>query len=180
MRRSSGLISLNIFFLLFMCDKLASQTPKSIQMAVVNSLYFEDEKTGIKKFVDVKKKVEAEFKPLVDEITGMQKRLGDLKKVIESSSTKYDQSKIDEYEKLNKSITRKGEDYQLQINKRYNSLIGPVNTSIGAAMKQWCKQKGFDMLVDISKDDKGIILWIEEEKINELTLDLIKYCNTVL
>ncbi len=179
MRKQLIVITISLFFV-SLFNKLGAQTYNPFQIAVINSQYFEDEKTGIKKYTDVQKKVQAEFRPRIDEITAMQKKLDDLKRVLESTSAKIDQSKIDEYELLNKSKIRKAEDYQVQINKRYNELLQPVNVSIGMAMKQWCKQKGYDMLLDISKDDKGIILWVKEDKINELTLDLIKHINTLL
>lgn len=79
-----------------------------------------------------------------------------------------------------RDLTYKKEDIQAQYQKRYQTPITPVYTAMGEAMKQWARKNGYDVLLDVSKDDKGIIVWVEEQKINELTKDLIKHFNTVL
>ncbi len=183
MRTQFRLTAFIFLFLVPVFGKLTAQnatTYKPLQIAVINSLDFEDEQQGVTKLLNNKKTVDAEFKPLINEFTALQKKYDDLVKALQSPNTKYDADKADQAEKLLRDIKFKQENNQDRYQKRYYTLANPVYTAMGEAMKQWAMQKGYDVLLDVSKDDKGIIMWVDEQKINELTMDLIKHFNTVL
>lgn len=170
-------------FLLPVFGKLAAQSitsSKPLQIAVINSLVFEDEREGVTKLLTIKNKVNAEFKARADEFTAQQKKYDDLVKTLQSSSAKNDPTKVEQATQLQRDLKYKQETLQNQFQKRYTELVNPVYTAMAEAMGQWCKKKGYNVAFDISKDDKGIIVWMEEQKIDELTKDLIKYFNTVL
>lgn len=170
-------------FLVSVFGKLAAQSVasnKPLQIAVINSSYFDDEKTGVTKLLNTRKKVDAEFKQRIDEFTAQQKKLDDLTQKMQSGAVKSDAAKIDEAEKLKRDIKYKQENLQAQYKKRYDEVMRPVYSSMEIAMQQWSRQKGYDVLFDIAKDEMGVILWMEESKINAITDDLIKHFNTVL
>jgi Skp family chaperone for outer membrane proteins len=175
-----------LFIFVILAGKLPAQTSagtgsnKSLNVAVINSLVFEDNARGVTKLLNTRKRVEAEFKPRIDELSAQEKKLNDIKTKIEKTPSQNDPKLIEEGERLQRDFLYKREEYQAKYNKRYQELMGPVYAAMATAAQQWCKQKGYDMLFDLSKDDKGIIVWVEESKINELTIDLIKHFNTVL
>ncbi|MGZ5287244.1 MAG: OmpH family outer membrane protein [Flavisolibacter sp.] len=155
-----------------------SQVWAQAKIALVNSTAFQ-EKNGITKLLAVQNQVATEFKPRYTELETMQKRLSDLKTQLESSSNQ-NQAKYDEYEKLNRDMKIKGDSYQVQYNKRYNELLNPLYDRISVAMKQWCQQKGYTSIVDVSKDDKGLFLYYDEAVINQTTTELISHINAGL
>jgi len=183
MRKLFRPILITSFVIASLSYKLSAQTSassKPLNVAVINSLHFEDDNKGVTKLVNTREKAEAEFKPKMDELGTMQMKLDDIKKKIEKTPSQNDRKLIEEGERLQRDLVYKQEDYRAKYNRRFQELMRPVYTAMGNAMQQWSKKNGYDMLFDISKDDKGIIVWVEESKIIELTDDLIKHFNTVL
>lgn len=167
----------------FSIQKLDAQTVASkSNIALVDSYLFEDEQYGITKYVAIQKNVVVEFKPRQDEIVSMQAKMESLKKQVESnvSNPTEKQKKVDEYDNLYRSVREKSDSYKVQIEKRYRELLKPVQERIGAAIKQWCIQKGYTAMVDVAKDDKGMFLWMDDGVVNTTTTELIKHLNSVL
>ena len=176
MLRATSTLSL---LLLIVFHSVAQTTPPALKIAVINSLVFQDANNGVTKLQSIKKTLEAEYKSKNEEVKSMQGKLEAMEKQIQSSSP-YDQKKVEEYENLNRQMKLKIENYQAQYQKRYNELINPVYVQMEAALKDWCKKYGYNTVVDVSKDDKGMFVWVEESIINQNTIDLVKYINAVV
>ena len=162
--------------------KIAAQANSKAGVALIDSYMFQDEKGGIKKLLDLQNVLNVEFKPRRDEVESMSNKLNELKKQIEQNPAvnAAKQKLVDEAVTLESTIRRKSEDYEGQLKKRYQALMSPMQQQIGVHMKTWCSQKNYIALIDVSKDNNGLILWMNDQEVINLTNELIKYINSVL
>lgn len=56
--------------------------------------------------------------------------------------------------------------------------MDPIYREISVVMNTWCKQKGYSALLDYSKIDNGMLLWVDEDFVNATTTELIIYINS--
>lgn len=178
----STLIAVSFLFASMIVNKSQAQSAadKLPQIAVINSLMMEDPATGIKKLNDALVKLDAEFKAPSAELKAMQTKYDGLAKSIQNAGSQGSQAKVEEADRLSRDIKFKSEDLQTKYNKRYSELTTPVFNAAWKATTDWARKNRYDMLIDISKDEKGVFLLIEEDKINALTKELIIYINGVL
>jgi Skp family chaperone for outer membrane proteins len=169
-------------FLTTSINIIAQTTAKAGSVALIDSYMFQDEKAGIKKLLDLQNNLSNEFKPRREELESMQNKLTTLKKQLDQNTTANAarQKMVEEGENLERSLRQKSQDYDDQIKRRYQTLMSPVQQQIGAQIKTWCSQKGYIALIDVSKDNNGLILWMNDQEVASLTTELIKYLNTVL
>ena len=78
-------------------------------------------------------------------------------------------------ESLQIEIQRKQEDARVAFTKRTAALAGPIRTSVYAALEAYTKQRGIDVLIDVSKFPDGILL---ANKNVYLTLGFIRDFNS--
>ncbi len=154
------------------------QANSQAKIALVNSIAFK-EKNGITKLNTVQAQVANEFKARFTEMETMQKRLSELTSKLKNPANQ-NQATYNEYEKLNNDFKYKAEEYQAKYSKRFDELMNPLYLKIGELMKQWCQQKGFTSLVDVSKDEKGMFLYYDETLLAQTTNELIVYINGLL
>ena len=172
-----------LFIFLTTSINITAQTAaKAGSVALIDSYMFQDEKAGIKKLLDLQNNLSNEFKPRREELESMQNKLTTLKKQLDqnTTATAARQKMVEEGENLERSLRQKSQDYDDQIKRRYQTLMSPVQQQIGAQIKTWCSQKGYIALIDVSKDNNGLILWMNDQEVASLTTELIKYLNTVL
>lgn len=155
-----------------------SQAYSQAKIALINSNTFK-EKNGITRFLTVQSQIAAEFKERFTEMETLQKKLSELTTQL-SNPAYQTPAKYDEHEKLNRDFKFKAENYQAQYNKRYNELMNPVFTKIGELVKQWCQQKGYTSVVDVTKDDKGMFVYYDEALLAQTTNELIAFINGAL
>lgn len=148
------------------------------KIALVNSNSFK-ENNGITQLLTVQSQIAAEFKVRFTEMETMQKRLSELTTLLSNPANRV-QANYDEHEKLNRDFKSKAENYQAQYNKRYNDLMNPLFLKIGDLIKQWCQQKGYTGLIDVTKDDKGMFLYYDETLLTQTTNELIAFINSTL
>jgi Skp family chaperone for outer membrane proteins len=86
------------------------------------------------------------------------------------------QNKQDEYEKLVRDYRFKEEDAKSRFSSRLNTVTAPLNQSIGAALTEYGKQKGYSIIFDASRDETGLIVAIPDEKL-DITRDFITFFN---
>ena len=173
-----------MLFLLFVAtmalQPLKAQTGKS-PVAFVNGLLFTDQKAGITKYVELQKTITREFQPKHDELNSLRTEYENLKKQVENNPAAPDaQRKMEKAEQINRDINNKGQDYQSQYNRRYDELLQPLQLKFNQQLKQWCTQKGFVALIDVSKNTNGMVLWVDEDAMNNLTIELIRHLNATL
>ncbi len=159
-----------------------AQTGSQYKAAVIDTSAFADEKQGITKFVSAFKQLETEFQPRAAELTQMQQRGQALAQEIEKLQNSQApvapetiRAKTDEYQKLQIDFKRKQEDLQAAYNKREPEIAGPIRQDIGNALKEFIKQKGINMVIDLSRDEKNIVLVADESA--DITNEFIKFYN---
>lgn len=165
----------------------AAQPAGPVKIGIINTFAFGDEKAGITKYINALKAINTEFTPTQTELDTMSTKLNNLAKEIQvfrdQASTgkvpideKTVQAKVDEAEKLQRDLKFKQEDAKARYEKRQQVVIGPVMQDIGKALQDFAKQKGFTLLLDIAKDEVGLVLAVGDEKI-DVTKDFITYYN---
>lgn len=192
MKRGSLFIVHLVFAAVFAVSSFAqnsggAQTAGPVKIGIINTFAFGDEKAGITKYINALKAINTEFTPTQTELDTMNTRLSNLAKEIQvfrdQASTgkvpideKTVQAKVDEAEKLQRDLKFKQEDAKARYEKRQQVVIGPVMQDIGKALQDFAKQKGFTLLLDIAKDEVGLVLAVGDEKI-DVTKDFITYYN---
>lgn len=128
------------------------------KIAFVDTESFGDEASGIKKFTNAVKSVQAEFKDRTAELLNIQNRL----KLISEDITKLSagsavvtrdtiQAKQDEGEKLERDFKYKKDQLDADFQKRYAVVVQPVSSDIGKALDQYLNSHGLTMILDMSK-----------------------------
>lgn len=164
-------IVMSFIFIAFFSIAAFAQTQPSAKTALLNTDAFYDEKTGITKLIKMYEQLDAEFKPIQQELAAMRTKMELLKTELDSRNTKMSAAqitaKVDEYEQLRRTVQNKGEDAQTKYNKRLEVLMEPINKNIHSAMDIFFKQKGVTMALNLVKL-QGAILW------NLETIDMTK------
>lgn len=161
-----------------------AQTGAPSKIGFINSYAFGDEKAGITKYNTAVNAVNTEFLPVQKELQTMNAKLEALAKEVEDlrrlsvADPKAIGAKIDEAEKLQRDIKFKSEDAKVRFEKRQQAVLGPVMEAIGKSLQNYAKQRGFTVIFDVSKDDKGLLLAVGDEKA-DVTRDFIVFFNAL-
>lgn len=185
-----GLFFTSFVFAFAFAASAFAQTPlpAPVKIGVVNTYDFGDEKAGITKYVNAVKSLNAEFAPAQLELDNMNTRLNTLAKEVQTFrdqantgkipiDEKAVQAKMDEADKLQRDIKFKQEDAKARYERRQQAVMRPVMQDIGKAVTEYAKQKGYTFIIDIAKDEIGLILAIGDEKI-DVTKDFITFYNS--
>jgi Skp family chaperone for outer membrane proteins len=127
------------------------------RIALIDTSLFADEKNGIWRYVDAAKSVQAEFKPRTDELQSIQTRLNALAAEIQTlmKAPVPDQKTIQAKQQQGASLQEEGKTKKDRldedVSKRYEQVIAPVSSQIGAAMDQFARQRGITLTLDVSK-----------------------------
>ncbi len=127
------------------------------RIALIDTGMFGDEKNGIFRYVDAAKTVELEFRPRTNELQNLENILNGLAAEITKlrQAAVVDQKTIAakqaEGERLQQEYTTKKTRLDEDVSKRYQQVIGPISSQIGAAMDLFVRQRGVTMTLDISK-----------------------------
>jgi Skp family chaperone for outer membrane proteins len=187
------LIAATIFFAAIFAVSAFSQTPTN-KIGLINTGIFEDEKSGIAKFIAGRKSLNLEFKKELDDLQTIYNRIGTLEKeltglenqikaaqanpqvpISPQLQTTYS-TKADEYGKLGREYKFKQDDLKVRYESREQVVLGPILLDIGKAMQDYQKQKAFAMLLDATKlFNAGVLLaW---DDVTDVTTDFIKFYN---
>jgi outer membrane protein len=125
------------------------------KVALIDSSAFADEKQGILKFVATVKRVREEFKVREDELKRMQDEIERLTKNLQTASpvqdAKVTQQQQDKIDQLKRDAQRKYEDYQTDINKRFEVVLTPMYDDITKALDAFAKARGITLILDVTK-----------------------------
>ena len=125
------------------------------KIAIVNTQAFDDEKTGITRFVAALKSLQREFQPRQTELQNMDTRIKAIADEISKTQSVADPNalrlKREEAEKLQRDLEYKKKDYEAAAAKRYEEVVGPISQDIGNALNAFAKQRGITMILDLSK-----------------------------
>ena len=128
------------------------------KIAVIYSEAFQDPKDGISKFAATINKLNAEFKPIQDDLTQAAARLRTLQEEINrlqqgnpAATPQQIQTKIDQFDEQKKAYDRKGEDAKANYARRRGELFAPLQEDIGKALDAFGKAHGIMMILDGSQ-----------------------------
>ncbi|MFN0277095.1 MAG: OmpH family outer membrane protein [Pyrinomonadaceae bacterium] len=164
-----------------------AQTPGPVKIGVIDTYAFGDEKVGIIKYVNAVKSLNAEFAPAQLELETMNTRLTTLSKEIRTFQeqaaggavpieNKTVQAKIEEGEKLQRDIKFKQEDAKARYERRQQAIMSPIMQDILKVVNDYARQKGYTLIIDLAKDNQGLVLAIGDDKI-DVTKDFITFYN---
>ncbi len=126
-----------------------------VNIAVIDSAAFTDEKQGIARAMAAMRQLEAKFQPLRNELRGMRDKLNtmraDLQKKQAIQDAKITQQQAEEAERLEVQIKRKAEDAQANYQKESLAVLEPLQKDIGEALNTYAQQKGISLLIDINR-----------------------------
>lgn len=185
MKSIRSIAAMMFFAVLFAVPAFAQQptaAPGGAKVAIINSSLFDDEKTGITRYVQAFKTLETETKPQRDEIISIENRLKTIANdiAVQSKNPAVDPKSIEtkqtEGQKLQLDYNYKQEQYKANIERLLTARIGPIQNDIGKAIQEYAKQKGYSIVFDIAKDDKGILIWADMNAV-DMTADFIKFYN---
>ncbi|PYS98311.1 MAG: hypothetical protein DMF63_16795 [Acidobacteria bacterium] len=134
----------------------AQATPAKV--GVIDSTLFADPTNGIKKLVSAMRTLEAEFKPKRDEIAQLVARFEALQQVPPNTPAAQLATRREQAETLQTEIRRKQEDARNAYSKRLVTLTTPIRVVVYTALEVYVKQRGIDLLVDVSKFPEGVLL----------------------
>jgi Skp family chaperone for outer membrane proteins len=159
--------------------------PGAGKIAWLDTGAFADEKGGISKYLGALKQIDAEMKPRVTELQGIQARLktisDDLNKMQSNPAVPIDQkafaAKQDEGQQLQRTGEFKKKELDAAVDKRNNELLGPITADILKAVQEYAKQKGYAAVLDIAMLDQAhAILALDSSA--DITKDFITFYNS--
>jgi len=186
MKTFRSIAALFVFAAIFAVSAFAQTPPTATtKIGVINTLAFDD-KAGITKYVNAMNTLEAEFKPVQDDLQRISTRLQTLQKEIQvlqdnaaksptvPIDTKTAQAKVDEFQNLQIEFKRKQEDAKAKYERREPTVMGPVRQDIGNALQEFAKKNGYSMILDASKLEALVLAF--DEKF-DVTKDFIAFFN---
>ncbi len=186
--KSVRLIIISIAFTALFAGAAIAQAPQAVKIGVINTKAFDNDKTGIGKYVAGMDSVEKEFTPVTTEIQAMATKYENLRKEIQALQEQAQKSptvpikpetvnaKVDEFDRLGREIKFKQEEAKANFEKRQQIVMQPILIDIGKAMDEYAAQKGYALILDSSKlDQAGVILALN--KAADVTDDFIKFYN---
>ena len=178
---------------IFAVSGLAQTTPAAPgKIGIVNTQAFAQTTGGITKYVNALSSLAAELGPDEKALQGMvtksqtlEKELGDLKRQLEDPKlppavdkvklqTSF-QAKLQEYEDLGRTFKFEEEKYKVKLERRENAVVRPVSRDIGNALTEFAKKNGYVMIFDVSKDQGGMLLFLDEKQ--DMTKEFITFYN---
>ena len=127
------------------------------RIALIDTTAFGDEKTGIYRYVDAARAIQNEFKTRTDEVRNLENRLNALGNEIDALmkvtpvNQQAVQAKQQQGQSLQAEYNTKKAKLDEDVGKRYEQVVSPISTQIGAAMDQFAAQRGITMTLDSSK-----------------------------
>jgi Skp family chaperone for outer membrane proteins len=128
------------------------------KIAVIYSEAFQDPTNGIAKFAATINKLNAEFKPIQDELSQtaarlrtMQEEINKLQAGTPPATPQQIQAKIDQFDEQKKAYDRKGEDAKAGYAKRRADLLTPLQEDVGKALDVFGRAHGITMILDGSQ-----------------------------
>jgi Skp family chaperone for outer membrane proteins len=174
--RTFRLIAVSVVFAaIFAVSALAQTTPTSNgKVGLINTYAFGDEKEGIKKYITALTTLQAEFKPVETELQTLATKIQAAEKEIQGYREILGKGgkipisdadlgkKVEEYEKMVREYKFKEEGAKSSYARREQIVMGPIRTDIGNAIQEFTKKNGYVIIIDVSRDNTGMILGLDE------------------
>lgn len=127
------------------------------RIAVIYSVDFQDQKTGISRFSAAITKLNGEFQKTQDELTQTAQRLrqqqDEITKLQQTPNVTpaQIQARLEQLDQQKKDYTRRGEDAQAAYQRRRLELLSPLQEDVGKALDAFAKARGITMILDGSQ-----------------------------
>jgi Skp family chaperone for outer membrane proteins len=127
------------------------------KIALIDTNVFSDEQAGIKRYLSAVKNVRSEFQPKETELLSLQTRIKTIADEINKLtgtpvvSAENVRAKQDEGERLQREFKYKKEQVEVDFQKRYEVVVGPISADIGKAIDRYAVEHGLTMILDVSK-----------------------------
>lgn len=182
-----GLISIVAFTTMAVAQAKKMPLVSLIKVALVNTIAFEDEKTGIRDLAAGYDKVLNELKPKYDELQSLSANLREIAEEISryndlarkdwtghSGYYSKAKSKFEEYKILSCKYREKADDYKELLEERKFETINPIIVEIADALQQFAKQNDYTVVLDSSQ--KSLFIKIDRDAI-DITNEFILFYN---
>ena len=174
-----SLIATSLLFAAVFAVSAFGQAPAAGTTAVaatkigwIDTSAFGDDKAGVNKYNNALKALEAEMKPRVTELQGLQARLqtisNDLKNMQANTTVPLDPkaaaAKQEEGQKLQREFEFKKKEYDAAMAKRGQEVLAPIQNDLLKAIGDFAKQKGYVAVLDIAalaNDNMNAILALD-------------------
>lgn len=168
------LLAVSAFLAAIFAVSAFAQTTTSGKIGLINTEAFYDAKTGISKLAAANTSLETEFKPvstelqtLLTKIQALEKELAGYRDIAAKGgkipvSDADLQKKAEDYDKSVREYKFKEEGAKAQFERRSQVLMGPIRQDIGNAIQEFTKKNGYVLIIDVSKDNTGIFLGLDE------------------
>lgn len=189
MKRVSLFIVSLVFAAVFVSSTVA-QTGGAAQQAQgkigwINTAAFADEKEGVTKYLNALKALDAEMKPRVNELQGIQTKVQNLAKEIQTMQANTAvpvkpeaiQAKQEEGQRLQREFEFKKKEYDAAVESRSGAVLGPVSDDISKAIEAFAKQKGYTVVLDIAALANANAILVLDPTAN-ITKEFITFYNT--
>ena len=163
----------------------AGAQPGAGKIGWIETAAFGDEKEGVTKYINALKALDAEMKPRVTELQGIQAKIktisDDLTKMGSNPAVPVNQqaaaAKQEEGQKLQRDFEYKKKDYDAAVEARSSAVLGPVSAEISKAIQDYAKTKGYAAILDISAlAQANAILALDGS--SNVTKDFVAWFNT--
>jgi len=181
------------FAAIFAVSGYAQTTPApTVKIGIVNTQAFGARTGGITKYINAMSSLAAELKAdeavlqnLVTKIQNLEKELGEIERqardpklppaVDRNKLQTSFETKKQEYEDLGRQYKYEEDKYKVKLERRQDVVVGPVTRDILIALQEFSKKNGYTMIFDVSKDQTGMLLILDEKQ--DVTKDFITFYN---
>jgi Skp family chaperone for outer membrane proteins len=167
-----SLLAVSFVFAAVFAVSAFGQTAQPGKIGWIDTGMFADDKEGVTRYNNALKALDAEMKPRVTDLQGIQAKLktisDDLAKMqgppgVVPFDPKTAQAKQEEGQRLQREFEFKKKEYDAAVEAGSNRVLGPVSADISKAIQEFAKQKGYSAILDIVKlDQAGIILALDQ------------------
>lgn len=180
------LIAATFVFAAIFAVSAFAQAPAAGKIGIIDTRFFDVDKSGITKYINAMNSLETEFKSVQTDLQTVATRIQTLQKEIAALETqaaagkvpidpKSAQAKVEQFQNLQIEFKRKQEDAKVKFEKRESTVMGPIRQDIGNAIQDFAKKNGYMMIFDVSKDQAGFLITLDEKA--DVTKDFIAFYN---
>lgn len=187
MKRISTVAVSFVFAAIFAVSAFAQgpAQPAATKIGWIDTGMFAEEKDGVTKYKTAIGTLDAQMKPQIVELQGLQTKIQAVLKEIDSLSktpagvpinNAAIQSKQEEGRKLQLDLEYKKKAYDAALEVNQGKVLGPVSADISRAIQDFAKQRGYAVILDIDKlGQAGVILALDQTA--NITKEFITYYN---
>jgi len=149
------------------------------KVAIINSLYFQDQIGEIKAKVET---LNRQFEPRMKDIQGLRDRITALETTIDTQrksgalAAAREAEMIEQLEQMKRDFKRRGEDLQAEGNRASEQAISPINEKVGRFLQEYAQKRGIILLINIANEAQArTVVWFDKR--TDVTQDFIAEYN---